>query len=60
MDEKTTIRAGGERWRDRAEEMLNIAGTMQNPEAKAQMERLAADWFWLAEQEEQQQRQTPT
>jgi hypothetical protein len=40
--------------------MLNIAGTMQNPEAKAQMERLAADWFWLAEQEEQQQRQTPT
>jgi hypothetical protein len=41
------------RWRERAAEMLSIAQTMQDPETKAQMERLAADWLWMAEQVEQ-------
>jgi hypothetical protein len=43
------------RWRERAEEMLSMAQTMQDPETKAQMERLAADWLWMAEQVEQLQ-----
>ena len=41
------------RWRERAAEMLSIAQTMQDPETKAQMERLAADWLWMAEQVEE-------
>jgi hypothetical protein len=41
------------RWRERAEEMLSIAQTMHDPETKAQMERLAADWLWMAEQAEE-------
>ena len=41
------------RWRERAEEMLSMAQTMHDPETKAQMERLAADWLWIAEQVEQ-------
>ena len=41
------------RWRERAEEMLSMAQTMQDPETKAQMERLAADWLWMAEQVEE-------
>ena len=41
------------RWRERAEEMLSIAQTMQDPETKAHMERLAADWLWMAEQAEE-------
>jgi hypothetical protein len=35
--------------------MLSIAQTMQDPETKAQMERLAADWLWMAEQVEESQ-----
>ena len=41
------------RWRERAAEMLSIAQTMQDPETKAQMERLAADWLWMAEREKE-------
>jgi hypothetical protein len=33
--------------------MLRLAQTMQDPETKAQMERLAADWLWMAEQAEE-------
>ena len=43
------------RWRERAAEMLSIAQAMQDPETKAQMERLAADWLWMAEQVEEGQ-----
>jgi hypothetical protein len=44
MSQKTSKR----RWRDRAEEMLAIAQTMPNPEARAEMQRLAADWLMMA------------
>jgi hypothetical protein len=41
-----------ERWRERAEEMLTIAEAMHDPEARAQMKTLAADWLSLADQQE--------
>jgi hypothetical protein len=65
-------RLRGKRWRDRAEEMLTLAQTVQEgtlahmerlaetrgqlAETRAQMERLAADWLLLAAREDERQR----
>lgn len=49
MDEKAIK---WERWRERAEEMLTIAETMRYSETRAQMKKLAADWLWMADQQE--------
>jgi hypothetical protein len=46
----------GKRWRDRAEELLTLAQTMRQEEARAQMERLAADWLLIAAVEDERRR----
>jgi hypothetical protein len=56
MSRKTTKRPRRERWRDRAEKMLALAQAMPDPEARAQMERLAADWLLIAAAEDERQR----
>jgi hypothetical protein len=47
----------GKAWRARAEECRAIADTFQNPETRAKMYRMAADYERMAESADRRERQ---